>query len=155
MKIKNYHEAMEALYPRLSEYLEDKKKISKEVVKLENQLNLQIVKVREITSLLDEKKGKVRLKDLIQNESSKQVKEIFNRSQGNYSILIGETEEQKSGLEADRSKLNNKELKESIISRFNTLIDLFLIKLNVHTLSSDGFSAAELTCDWWSSHEPG
>lgn len=129
----------------LSDYLEDKKKITKEVVKLENQLDLQIAKVREITSLLDEKKGKVRLKDLIENESSKQVKEIFNRSQSNYSIQIGEIEEQKLGLEADRSKLNNKERKDSIISRFNTLIDLFLIKLNVHTLNSDGFTDIPLS----------
>jgi hypothetical protein len=129
----------------LSDYLEDKKKITKEVAKLENQLNLQGAKVREITSLLDEKKGKVRLKDLIQNESAKQVNEIFNRSQRNYSIQIGEIEEQKSALEADRSKLNNKERKDSIITRFNTLIDLFLIKLNVHTLNSDGFSDIPLS----------
>lgn len=129
----------------LSDYLEDKKKIAKEVVKLENQLNLQVSRVREITSLLDEKKGKVRLKDLIQNESSKQVKEIFNRSQSNYRIQIDEIEEKKSALESDRSKLNNKERKDSIISRFNTLIDLFLIKLNVHTLNSDGFSDIPLS----------
>jgi len=129
----------------LSDYLEDKKKIAKEVSKLENQLNLQVSKVRDITSLLNEKKGKVRLQDLIQNESSKQVKEIFNRSQSNYSTQIGEIEEQKSGLEEDRTKLNNKERKETIISRFNTLIDLFLIKLNVHTLSSDGFSDIPLS----------
>jgi len=124
----------------LSDYLEDKKKITKEVTKLESQLNLQVAKVREITDLLNEKKGKVRLEDVIKNESSKQVKEIFNRSQSNYSVQIGEIEEQKSGLETDRSKLNNKDRKESIISRFNSLIDLFLIKLNVHTLNSDGFS---------------
>lgn len=129
----------------LSDYLEDKKKITKEVVKLENQLDLQVAKVREITSLLDEKKGKVRLKDLIENESSKQIKEIFNQSHSNYSIQIGEIEEQKSGLEADRSKLNNKERKDSIISKFNTLIDLFLIKLNVHTLNSDGFTDIPLS----------
>ena len=129
----------------LSDYLEDKKKIAKDVSKLENQLNLQVSKVRDITSLLNEKKGKVRLQDLIQNESSKQVKEIFNRSQSNYSTQIGEIEEQKSGLEEDRTKLNNKERKETIISRFNTLIDLFLIKLNVHTLSSDGFSDIPLS----------
>lgn len=129
----------------LSDYLEDKKKITKEVTKLEHQLNLQVAKVREITALLNEKKGKVRLKDLIQNESSRQVKEIFNRSQSNYSTQISGIEEQKSGLEADRSKLNNKERKESIVSKFNTLIDLFLIKLNVHTLSSDGFSDIPLS----------
>ena len=129
----------------LSDYLEDKKKIAKDVSKLENQLNLQVSKVRDITSLLNEKKGKVRLQDLIQNESSKQVKEIFNRSQSNYSTQIGEIEEKKSGLEEDRTKLNNKERKETIISRFNTLIDLFLIKLNVHTLSSDGFSDIPLS----------
>ncbi|WP_431065725.1 hypothetical protein [Methylotuvimicrobium sp.] len=129
----------------LSDYLEEKKKIAKEVAKLENQLNLQIAKVREITSILNEKKGKVRLKDLIQNESSKQVKEIFNRSQSNYSIQIGEIEEQKYSLENDRSKLNNKERQHSIIRRFNTLIDLFLIKLNVHTINSDEFSDIPLS----------
>lgn len=129
----------------LSDYLEDKKKITKEVTKLESQLNLQVNKVREITALLNEKKGKVRLKDLIQNESAKQVKEIFNQSQSNYSTQIVEIEEQKSNLEADRSKLNNKERKDSIINKFNTLIDLFLIKLNVHTLSSDGFSDIPLS----------
>jgi hypothetical protein len=129
----------------LSDYLEDKKKIAKEVAKLGSQLNMQVAKVREITSLLNEKKGKVRLKDLIQNESSKQVKDIFNRSQSNYSTQIGEIEEQKSSLEADRSKLNNKERKDSILSRFKTLIDLFLIKLNVHTLNSDGFNDIPLS----------
>lgn len=129
----------------LSDYLEEKKKIVKEVAKLENQLNLQVSNVREITSLLNEKKGKVRLKDLIQNESSKQVREIFNQSQRNYSTQIGKIEDQKSILENDRSKLNNKERKDSILSRFNTLIDLFLIKLNVHTLSSEGFSDIPLS----------
>lgn len=129
----------------LSDYLEDKKKISKEVAKLENQLNLQVAKVREITSLLNEKKGKVRLKDLIQNESSKQVKEIFNRSQSNYRAQIFEIEEEKSVFESDRSKLNNKERKDLIVSRFNALIDQFLIKLNVHTLNSGGFSDIPLS----------
>lgn len=129
----------------LSDYLEDKKKIKKEVTKLENQLNLQVANVREITALLNEKKGKVRLNDLIQNESSKQVKEIFKRSQSSYITQIGEIEEQKSALETERSKLNNKERKDSIVSRFNTLIDLFLIKLNVHTLNSDGFNDIPLS----------
>lgn len=129
----------------LSDYLEDKKKITKEVSKLESQLNLQVAKVREITDLLNEKKGKVRLKDLIENESSKQVKEIFNRSRSNYNAQIGEIEERKLGLEVDRSKLHNKERKESIVSRFNALIDLFLIKLNVHTLNSEGFSDIPLS----------
>lgn len=129
----------------LSDYLEDKKKISKEVAKHENKLNLQVAKVREITSLLNEKKGKVRLQDLIENESSKQVKEIFNRSQSNYSTQISEIEEQKSTLESSRSKLNNKERKDSILSRFNTFIDTFLIKLNVHTLNSEGFSDIPLS----------
>lgn len=129
----------------LSDYLEDKKKIAKEIAQLESLLNLQVAKVREITSLLNEKKGKVRLKDLIQNESSKQVREIFDRSQSNYGTQIGEIVEQKSGLETDRSKLNNKERKDSILSRFNSLIDLFLLKLNVHTLNSDGFSDIPLS----------
>ncbi|MCG9747244.1 hypothetical protein [Shewanella sp. Isolate8] len=129
----------------LSDYLEDKKKITKEVTKLESQLNLQVAKVREITAILNKKKGKVRLKDLIQNESSKQVKEIFNRSQSNYSTQIGGVEEQKTELESARSNLNNRERKDSIVSRFNTLIDLFLIKLNVHTLNSDGFSDIPLS----------
>src|SRR5690606_39252318 len=90
----------------------------------------------------------------IQNESSKQVKEIFNRSQSNYSVQIDEVEEKKSGLEADRSKLNNKERKDSIISRFNTLIDLFLIKLNVHTLNSDGFTDIPLSVKSQASDTP-
>ena len=129
----------------LSDYLEDKKKITKEVAKLENQLDLQVAKVREITDLLNEKKGKVRLKDLIQNESSKQVKEIFNRSQSAYNTQIGEMEERKSNLESVRSKLNSKERKETIVSRFNTLIDLFLVQLNVHTLNSDEFNDIPLS----------
>lgn len=123
----------------LSDYLEEKKKITKTVNALESQLNFQISKVREINDLLNEKKGKIRLKDLIQNESSKQVKEIFNLSQRNYSAEISEIEVQKTNLEADRAKLNNKDRKDAIVTRFNTLIDLFLIKLNVHTLNSEEF----------------
>lgn len=138
-------EDIDACRSLLSDYIEDKKQIEKEVSKLENQLNIQVAKVREITKILNEKKGKVRLKDLIQNESSKQVKEIFNRSQNNYSARIFEMEEWKTNLEADRSKMNNKERKDSIINRFSTLIDLFLIKLNVYTLNSDGFSDIPLS----------
>ncbi|MDP1931841.1 MAG: hypothetical protein Q8L60_10320 [Gammaproteobacteria bacterium] len=129
----------------LSDYLVEKKKIAKEVSELGSQLNLQVVKVREITNLLNEKKGKVLLKDLIQNESSKQVKIIFNQSQSGYRERIQEIEDRKSNLENNRSKLNDKERKESIVSRFNTLIDLFLIKLNVHTLNSEQFSDIPLT----------
>ncbi|MFD1217744.1 AAA family ATPase [Microbulbifer celer] len=129
----------------LADYLEDKKKVVKEVVKLESHLTLQGAKVREINNLLNEKKGKVRLKDLIRNESSKQVKEIFSRSQSGYISQIAEIEGEKSGLEDDRSKLNNKDRKELIINKFNTFIDLFLLKLNVHTLNSDGFSDIPLS----------
>jgi hypothetical protein len=129
----------------LSDYLEDKKKIAKKVAKFEGQLNLQVGKVREITSLLNVEKSKVRLKDIIQNESSKQVKDIFIKSQSNYSLQISEIEERQSTLRDNRSRLNNKERKESILSKFNTLIDLFLIKLNVHTLNSSGFSDIPLS----------
>lgn len=129
----------------LSDYLEEKKTIAKNVAKLEGQLNLQAAKVGEITNLLNVKQGKVHLKDLIQNESSKQIKEIFNRSQSSYSAQISEAEDQKSDLEVSRSKLNNKDRKDSILSRFNSLIDIFLIKLNVHTLNSEGFSDIPLS----------
>lgn len=91
------------------------------------------------------KQGKVHLKDLIQNESSKQIKEIFNRSQSSYSTQISEAEDQKSDLEVSRSKLNNKDRKDSILSRFNSLINIFLIKLNVHTLNSEEFSDIPLS----------
>lgn len=129
----------------LSDYLEEKKIIAKNVAKLESQLNLQVAKVGEITGLLNVKQGKVHLKDVIQNESSKQIKEIFNRSQSSYSAQISEVEDQKSDLEVSRSKLNNKERKDSILGRFNSLIDIFLIKLNVHTLNSGGFSDIPLS----------
>jgi hypothetical protein len=91
------------------------------------------------------KQGKVRLQDLIQNESAKQVKEIFNRSQNSYSAQINEIEDEKSNLEMDRSKLNDKTRKDSILSRFKVLIDTFLIKLNVHTLNSEEFSDIPLS----------
>lgn len=124
----------------LADYLDDKKAISKKVSKLESQLNLQRDKVREITSLLDEKKGKVSLKDFIKNEGSKQVKKIFEKSETDYTKKITELEEEKVGLKDERSKLNNKERKERIISKFNALIDTFFIKLNVQTLNSSGFN---------------
>lgn len=124
----------------LADYFDEKKSLRIKVSQLENQLNLQRGKVREITSLLDEKKGKIRLKDLIQNESSKQVKWIFEKSETDYSDKITKLEIEEADLKDDRSRLNNKERKDRIISRFNTLIDTFFIKLNVQTLSSSGFN---------------
>lgn len=124
---------------RLTDYFEEKKAIRKKVTKLENQLNLQRSKVREITTLLDEKKGKVRLDDLIKNESSKQIKQIFERSETDYYDEISKLETEEASLKKSRSKLNNKERKENIVSKFNTMIDTFFIKLDVQTLNSNGF----------------
>jgi hypothetical protein len=124
----------------LANYLDEKKSIRKKISMLESQLNLQRRKVREITCLLDEKKSRIALKDLIQNESSKQVKRIFEKSETDYSNQINKLEIEEADLKDDRSMLNNKERKESIISRFNTLIDTFFIKLNVQTLSSSSFN---------------
>jgi len=129
----------------LADYIDDKKSITKNVSKLEHQLNLQRSKVREITSLLDEKKGKVRLKDLIKNESSKQVKKIFEKSEADYADKISKLEIEAADLKGNRLNLNNKERKESIISRFNSLIDTFFIKLNVQTLNSSGFNDIPLS----------
>ena len=124
----------------IADYLEDKKGIGKKISQLELQLNLQVKKVKEITELLNEKKGKIKLADLIQNESAKQIKDVFTKSQSGYAAQIANDEHERKGLKEDRSKLNNKERKDSIVDRFNSLVDSFLIKLNVHTLNSNGFS---------------
>lgn len=129
----------------VADYIDEKKIIRKKVSKLENTLKLQKSKVHEIVSLLDEKKGKVSLKELIKNESSKQVKKIFEKSEIDYSNHISKLEIEELTLKENRLKLNNKERKNNIITRFNTLIDTFFIKLNVQTLNSSGFTDIPLS----------
>lgn len=122
----------------LSEHLENKKELRLKISTLEAKLHIERTNVQKITAILNEKRGKVRLKDLIENESSKHIKNVFEKSGQEYAERITAKQTEHAALKKDRTQLNNTERKENIVSTFNSFFGKFLSKLNVHILSSNG-----------------
>lgn len=137
-----------------SDYIDEKKTIQRKIQKLELDLKLQLQKIDGTDSLLNMKKGKVRLKDLLDNESAKHVNNIFRESERGYLSQLFLLENEHLDLKSNRLKLNSKERKATILADFNSVIDMFLVKLNVPAISSGGYKQIPISVDSQGSETP-
>lgn len=121
----------------------DLKKEVKEIedkIDFENKkLNLTLSEVNKIDKILQEKKGNLKLKDVIESSGKNQIKSIFtDRYEALHKILVENTLE-KEKLEKKLKEFESKKRKEEIIGYYRSKLTSFLKKLDVHSLTEDEY----------------
>jgi hypothetical protein len=125
----------ELLIDLTRELSETNDEIEKENLKF-NRTNEEIVKIEII---LENKKGEVRLKDVIDNAGRNQVKKVFEENSQTLLSSVVENAYKKEALEEHLKALLNKEKRESILSTYRKLMHKNLNELDVKTLKEDSY----------------
>lgn len=125
----------ELLIDLTRELNETNDKISGENAKF-NQTNEEIVKIEII---LENKKGEVKLKDVIENAGRNQVKKVFEENARMLITSVVENASKKEVLEEKLKSLLNKDKRESILSTYRHLMHRYLAELDVKSLKEESY----------------
>lgn len=125
----------ELLIDLTRELNETNDRIDKENAKF-NQTNEEIVKIEII---LENKKGEVKLKDVIENAGRSQVKKVFEENSQLLLTLVVENAYKKEALEEKLKSLLNKDKRESILSTYRKLMHKNLNELDVKSLKEESY----------------
>ncbi len=128
---------------RTKDLLIELKKEAKEIenkIKIENEkLTLTSSQAKRIDKILQEKKGDLNLKDIIESSGKNQIKTIFRERYNELKDKIVENTLKKDDLEKKLKALESKERKEKIFNFYRTTMTSFLKKLDVHSLNEDDY----------------
>jgi hypothetical protein len=125
----------ELLIDLTRELNETNDRINKENAKF-NQTNEEIVKIEII---LENKKGEVKLKDVIENAGRNQVKKVFEENSQMLLTSVVENAYKKEALEEKLKSLLNKDKRESILSTYRKLMHKNLNELDVKSLKEESY----------------
>ena len=119
------------------EALEVDNKIEDEKDTLQNTLS----EVIRIDQILQEKRGDLKLKDIIENEGKNQVRTLFVEKNKELTQILVENAIEKDKLSSVLKSYEKKERKNEIVNFFQDVMRSFLIKLDVHSLNQDEYSS--------------
>jgi hypothetical protein len=109
----------------------------------ENKFNEASKEIERIELILEEKKGEIRLRDIIEKEGKKELNKIFQSDIDEIEEDISFNALEKIRMQEKLDKLEDKKRKESIRSYYKTRMQLNLHQLDVTNLSEKDYS--ELT----------
>lgn len=125
----------------LLELTKDANEIEVKIQKEKESMSLITSEVSRINKILEEKKGDLKLRDIIDNAGKNQVKIIFSERQSELTSILVENARMKEKLERKLKAYENKERKEEIFNFFRTRMTSFLKKLDVHSLNEDEYNS--------------
>jgi chromosome segregation ATPase len=109
-------------------------------IEFENKkLNSTLSEVSKIDKILQEKKGNLKLKDVIESSGKNQIKSIFTDRYDQLQKTLVENTLEKEKLEKKLKEFESKKRKEEIIGFYRLKLTSFLKKLDVHTLIEDDY----------------
>ncbi len=88
-----------------------------------------------VTEILNMKRGKLQLKDLIESEGKKEVQRIIRGDIAEVERQIAEVEGQIAGVKVEMERYDDAQRRKSITKRFRELMRDFLSDVEVHTLN--------------------
>lgn len=97
--------------------------------------------VSRINEILAEKKGDLKLKDIIDNAGKNQVKSIFSERHAELNEILISNAREKEKLEKKLKAFESKERKAEILDFYNSRMTSFLKKLDIHSLTTDDYKA--------------
>lgn len=125
----------------LVEVKRELKDIILEIEKISNNLVLTSTEVEKINNILETKKGKIQLKDVIESAGKNQVNDIFKMRYDELQKIISENTSKKEGLEKKLKELESKKRKQEIVTFFTSTLTRYLRDLDIHSLTIDDYKS--------------
>ncbi|WP_428740173.1 hypothetical protein [Tenacibaculum sp.] len=97
--------------------------------------------VSRINEILEEKKGDLKLKDIIDNAGKNQVKSIFSERHAELNDILIINAREKEKLDKKLKAFESKDRKAEILNFYHSRMSSFLKKLDIHSLTADDYKA--------------
>lgn len=122
--------------------------LNKEAKEIEDKIKFETEKlsstsseVNRIDQILEEKKGDLKLKDVIESSGKNQIKSIFTERYSELQKNLVENTIEKEKLELKLKEFESKKRKKEIVDFYRTTMTSFLKKLDVHSLMEDEYKS--------------
>jgi len=125
----------------LVEVKRELKDILVEIEKISNNLVLTSSEVEKINNILQTKKGKIQLKDVIESAGKNEVNDIFRIRYEELQKIIYENTKKKDDLEKKLKELESKKRKQEIVLFYTTSLTKYLRDLDIHSLTIDDYKS--------------
>lgn len=125
----------------LIELNKDIQSVESQIEKEKETLSTVTAEVSRINEILEEKKGDLTLKDIIDNAGKNQVKSIFSERRSELNDILISNAREKEQLEKKLKAFESKERKSDIIEFYTSRMSSFLKKLDIHSLTTDDYKA--------------
>lgn len=123
----------------LIELNKEAKEIENKIISESEKLSSTSSELRRIDQILEEKKGDLKLKDVIESSGKNQIKSIFTERYSELQKTLVENTLEKEKLEVKLKELESKKRKKEIVSFYKSTMTSFLKKLDVHSLTEDDY----------------
>ena len=123
----------------LLEIKREAKEIDEKIEKENSKLSATTVEANRIDELLEERKGNLKFRDIIESSGKNQVKTIFEERYSELQKNIVENQLEKGRLEKKLRGLESKKRRDEINTYYRTKLTSFLKKLDIHSLNEDEY----------------
>lgn len=124
----------------LIEVKREAKEINDNIQRETEKLSNTSIEIKKIDDILESKKGKLKLKDIIESSGKNQIKTIFTERYTELQKIIVENTIEKEKLEKELKALESKKRKQEIVDYYNTKLTSFLKKLDIFSLKENEYS---------------
>jgi len=125
----------------LLELKKDTHAVESQIEKEKETLTNVSAEVSRINEILEEKKGDLKLRDIIDNAGKNQVKSIFSDRHSELNDILITNAREKDVLEKKLKAFESKDRKSAILDFYTSRMSSFLKKLDIHSLNPDDYKA--------------
>ncbi len=129
---------MSDLYKELSE-------INRNINKLNEEYNLNNIEFIKVETILEKKKGEVKLRDIIESEGKRELQKVFSENIEDLKSQIFEMSFKIKKLNDKLKQLVDKKRRENILSDYRSFIKKNLNELNVYSITDEDLKKINAT----------
>jgi hypothetical protein len=123
----------------LVELTRELQEIEEKIEKKNSEYNKNNEEIIKIETILDNKKGEIRLRDVIENAGRNELKSVFTENARNIHQSIFENALKQKDLENKLRAITDKEKREQIMDLYNRLMKKYLFQLDVRGLKEESY----------------
>jgi DNA repair exonuclease SbcCD ATPase subunit len=124
---------------------EETRELDEKIAKEYEQYNKNNNETAKIKALLEKKQGEIKLKDIIQHEGKKELKQILEAEISGLRNEMAKYEEDVKELKEELKTIEDKKRQQEIKNKYFNLMKSFLLKLDVHTMEEKTYKAITST----------
>lgn len=115
--------------------------LEEKIAKEYEEFNKNNEETGKIKALLDKKQGEIKLKDIIQHEGKKELKQILEDEISSLRKAMVEYEDAIKELREELKEIEDRKRQQEIKTQYFTLMKRNLLKLDVHTMEENSYKA--------------